>query len=155
MHLPEFSLVHDSRPTGVRKLTRLWAWTLTATLSLGLGLPLTVAAADTSAAAQLARWSAASGKPGNAAQGEVFFNSTHGDKWSCATCHGKPATATGKHASTGKAIKPMAPAVNPEVFTDTANVDKWFRRNCKDVVSRECSPSEKADVLAYLLSLGR
>ena len=98
---------------------------------------------------------AASGKPGNAAQGEVFFNSTHGDKWSCATCHGKPATATGKHASTGKAIKPMAPAVNPEVFTDTANIDKWFRRNCKDVISRECSSTEKADVIAYLLSLSR
>ena len=153
MHLPDFSLVHDSRPTGVRKLTRLWAWALTATLSLGL--PLTVVAADTSAAAQLARWSAASGKPGNAAQGEVFFNSTHGDKWSCATCHGKPATATGTHASTGKAIKPMAPAVTPEVFTDTANIDKWFRRNCKDVISRECSSTEKADVIAYLLSLSR
>ena len=67
MHVPDFSLVHDSRPTGVRKLTRLWAWALTATLSLGL--PLTVVAADTSAAAQLARWSAASGKPGNAADG--------------------------------------------------------------------------------------
>ncbi|MFA5702619.1 MAG: DUF1924 domain-containing protein [Advenella sp.] len=26
-------------------------------------------------------------------------------------------------------------------------------RNCKDVLARECTPSEKADVIAYLMSL--
>lgn len=40
-----------------------------------------------------------------------------------------------------------------QAFTDTAKVNKWFRRNCKDVLSRECSAGEKADVLAYLLNL--
>jgi hypothetical protein len=40
---------------------------------------------------------------------------------------------------------------NPERFTDTAKVDKWFRRNCKDVASRECTAAEKADMLAWLL----
>ena len=39
--------------------------------------------------------------------------------------------------------------------TDSARVDKWFRRNCKDVLARECSAAEKADVLAYLIGLGR
>ena len=34
-------------------------------------------------------------------------------------------------------------------------VDKWFRRNCKDVLARECSAAEKADVLAWLISLKR
>jgi hypothetical protein len=47
----------------------------------------------------------------------------------------------------------MAPAFNPQRFTDAAKVDKWFRRNCKDVLARECSAAEKADVLAWLLSL--
>jgi Domain of unknown function (DUF1924) len=42
---------------------------------------------------------------------------------------------------------------NPKAFTDSAKVDKWFRRNCKDVLARECSAGEKADVLAYLNSL--
>ena len=42
---------------------------------------------------------------------------------------------------------------HPRAFTDSAKVDKWFRRNCKDVLQRECAPGEKADVLAYLLSL--
>ena len=110
-------------------------------------------AADTSPAQQLSQWSAAAGKPGSAAQGQAFFNSKQGGQWSCASCHGTPPTADGKHASTGKAIKPLAPAFNPQVFTDSARVDKWFRRNCKDVLSRECSAAEKADVMAYLLSL--
>ena len=64
-----------------------------------------------------------------------------------------PPTGQGKHASTGKAIAPMAPAANPKAFTDAAKVDKWFRRNCNDVLERECTPAEKADVLAYLISL--
>ena len=110
-------------------------------------------AADTSPAQQLSQWSAAAGKPGSAAQGQAFFNSKQGGQWSCASCHGTPPTADGKHASTGKAIKPLAPAFNPQVFTDSARVDKWFRRNCKDVLSRECSAAEKADVMAYLFSL--
>ena len=51
----------------------------------------------------------------------------------------------------GKTITPLAPAFNPERFTDQAKVDKWFRRNCNDVLSRECTAVEKADVLAWLL----
>jgi hypothetical protein len=34
-----------------------------------------------------------------------------------------------------------------------AKVDKWFRRNCNDVLERECSAAEKADVLAYVIQL--
>jgi hypothetical protein len=110
-------------------------------------------AADTSPAQQLSQWSAQAGAPGNATKGQAFFTSTHGAEWSCASCHGNPPTANGKHASTGKSIAPMAPAFNAKAFTDSAKVDKWFRRNCKDVLSRECSAVEKADVLAYLISL--
>lgn len=122
-------------------------------LALGLLLPLVAQAGDTSAAAQLQRWNAEAGAAGSPAQGQVFFQSRHGAEWSCASCHGTPPTAQGKHASTGKTIEPLAPAFNAKAFTDAAKVDKWFRRNCKDVLSRECSPREKADVLAYLLSL--
>jgi hypothetical protein len=110
-------------------------------------------AADTSAAEQLQRWSAQAGSPGNAGKGQVFFNNRQGGEWSCASCHGTPPTTQGKHANTGKVIAPLATAFNPKTFTDTAKVDKWFRRNCKDVLSRECSAGEKADVLAYLNSL--
>lgn len=110
-------------------------------------------AADTAIDQQLAQWSAQAATPGNAARGQGFFSSKHGGEWSCASCHGTPPTSTGKHASTGKAIDPLAPAFNPKAFTDAARVEKWFRRNCKDVLSRECSAAEKADVLAYLAGL--
>lgn len=110
-------------------------------------------AADTSPAQQLERFSAQAATPGQAERGQVFFTSRQGGEWSCGSCHGNPPTQPGKHASTGKSIDPMAPAANPKVFTDTAKVDKWFRRNCKDVLQRECSAGEKADVLAYLIGL--
>jgi hypothetical protein len=50
-------------------------------------------------------------------------------------------------------LEPLAPSFNPRAFTDSAKVDKWLRRNCKDVLQRECSAREKADVMAYLTSL--
>ncbi|MGY4830792.1 DUF1924 domain-containing protein [Sphaerotilaceae bacterium SBD11-9] len=124
---------------------------LLATVAASLCLP--VRAADTTIAQQLAQWNAQAGTPGDAARGQAFFNNKHGRDWSCASCHGMPPTGAGKHASTGKAIDPLAPAVNPKAFTDSARVEKWFRRNCKDVLARECSPVEKADVLAYLNGL--
>ena len=80
-------------------------------------------------------------------------NAVQGGEWSCASCHGTPPTAQGKHANTGKVIAPLAPAFNAKAFTDSAKVDKWVKRNCNDVLSRECSAGEKADVLAYLNSL--
>ncbi|MGS5089485.1 DUF1924 domain-containing protein [Hydrogenophaga sp. A37] len=110
-------------------------------------------AAETTPAAQLQHWSTQAGAPGNAAKGQTFFNAKHGGEWSCASCHGTPPTTQGKHANTGKVIAPLAPAFNAKAFTDSAKVDKWFKRNCNDVLSRECSAGEKADVLAYLNSL--
>lgn len=116
-------------------------------------LPLASHAADTTPAQLVSYWSAQAGAPANAARGQVFFTSRQGGEWSCASCHGAPPTGAGKHASTGKAIEVLAPAFNPKALTDTARVDKWLRRNCKDVLSRECSAAEKADVLAYLANL--
>jgi hypothetical protein len=112
-----------------------------------------VQAGDTTPAAQLQRFEAAAGRTGNADAGRLFFTSTHGSKWTCASCHGEAPTVVAKHASTGKPIEPLAPRANPAALTDSARVDKWFRRNCKDVLSRECTAAEKSDVIAFLLSL--
>jgi hypothetical protein len=98
---------------------------------------------------------ASGGASPSALRGEQFFNSTHGGDWSCATCHGTPPTRPGAHASTGKPIAPLAPAFNPERFTNAATVEKWFKRNCRDVLKRECSAGEKVDVMSYLLQLKR
>jgi hypothetical protein len=101
----------------------------------------------------LAGYTAQAGAPAQAARGQAFFTSKHGKDWTCASCHGAVPTQAGKHASTGKPITTLAPAFNPERFSDPAKVEKWFRRNCNDVVGRECTPTEKADVLAWLTSL--
>ena len=106
-------------------------------------------------AEQLAGYTAQAGAPAVPARGQQFFNTRHGREWTCASCHGALPTQAGKHASTGKSIDALAPAFNPERFTDAAKTEKWFRRNCNDVASRECTAAEKADVLAWLLALKR
>ena len=87
------------------------------------------------------------------ARGEQFFNAKHGKEWSCASCHENPPNHETKHIVTGKVIKPLSPNSNPERFTDQAKVEKWFKRNCNDVLGRECTAQEKADVLAWLMSV--
>lgn len=114
-----------------------------------LGWPA-VHAADTNVSEQLARWSARSAAPADAERGRVFFAARHGGEWSCSSCHGTPPVTQGRHAVTGKTIAPLAPAANPRALTETARIDKWFRRNCNDVLGRECGAQEKADLLAYL-----
>lgn len=89
----------------------------------------------------------------SAERGRQLFVTTHGQNWSCASCHGATPTQTGRHAATGKPIAPLAPAFDAQRFTDAAKAEKWFRRNCNDVVGRECSAADKADVLAWLISL--
>ena len=129
-------------------LTKFFPLALALLVASGAG-----AQAQTTPAAQIAGYVAQSGQPAQPARGQQFFSSQHGKEWSCASCHTAKPTVEGKHASTGKPIAPMAPAVNPRRFSDAAKTEKWFRRNCNDVVGRECSPAEKADVTAWLLSL--
>lgn len=86
-------------------------------------------------------------------KGEQFFNVKHGKEWSCTSCHENPPNHDTKHIVTGKVIKPLAPSVNPARFTDDAKVEKWFKRNCNDVLGRQCSAQEKADVLAWLITV--
>jgi mono/diheme cytochrome c family protein len=101
----------------------------------------------------LAGYSAQAGTAASPQRGEQFFNATHGKDWSCASCHGTLPTQAGKHASTGKPIGALAPSVNGQRFSDAAKVEKWFRRNCNDVLGRECSAAEKADVMSWLIGL--
>jgi len=89
----------------------------------------------------------------SAQRGQAFFQQTHGNDWSCASCHTKNPAASGSHARTNKTIKPLAPAANPERFTSVRKVDKWFQRNCNDVVNRACTAQEKGDILTYLVSV--
>jgi mono/diheme cytochrome c family protein len=101
----------------------------------------------------LTRFEKEAGSAASAERGARFFNSKQGGEWSCASCHTDKPTQAGRHAKTDKPITALAPAANAERFTDAAKVDKWFRRNCKDTVNRLCSAQEKADVMAWLLTL--
>ena len=96
---------------------------------------------------------AAPAYPGPSARNGAEFFHTRGKDWSCASCHTADPRRQGRHAVTGKPIKPLAPSANAQRFTDRAKAEKWFRRNCNDTLGRECTAAEKADVLAYLVSL--
>jgi len=86
-------------------------------------------------------------------RGEQFFNVKHGKEWSCSSCHENPPNHDTKHIVTGKVIMPLAPSANPTRFTDEAKAEKWFKRNCNDVLGRECTAQEKADVLSWLMTV--
>jgi hypothetical protein len=55
---------------------------------------------------------------------------------------------------TSKAIQPLAPAAHGGRFTDAAKTEKWFKRNCTEVMGKECSAAEKADFVTYLIKAG-
>jgi hypothetical protein len=88
----------------------------------------------------------------SASAGQKFY-STKTNELSCSSCHTDSPKATGKHAKTGKEILALAPSANPKRFTDAANVEKWFKRNCNDVLARACTAQEKGDFMTYVLSV--
>lgn len=125
--------------------------------SLGmLGLASAAALAADTPGSLMAQYAQAAGVPVSAlsaTHGAALYRTEHPGRnaqpVSCASCH----TANPKQAGrtrVGKAIEPLAPAANPERFTDAAKVEKWFRRNCQDVLQRECSAQEKGDFIAWL-----
>lgn len=93
----------------------------------------------------------------SAASGDKFYHAavkhSSGKQVSCAACHTDNPRNAGKHERTSKEILSLAPAANKERFTDAAKVEKWFKRNCQDVLERECSAQEKGDFIAYVLSV--
>lgn len=96
---------------------------------------------------------AGAGFSADAGRGKAFAGKNWGvsEKLaSCTACHTDNPRNPGRHAVTGKAIQPLSPAVNPERFSDPAKVEKWFKRNCKEVVGRACTAAEKADFIQFV-----
>lgn len=116
----------------------------------------TAAAAQAAAVDErLAEYRSQGAKNFSAQAGEKLWNQEltdprTSDRRSCATCHHANLAETGKHTETGKPIKPMKPAVNPERLTDAKKVEKWFLRNCKWTYGRECTAQEKGDILMFI-----
>jgi len=91
----------------------------------------------------------------NPEQGKILWQKKYNSKGeftkrSCASCHTNNLTNAGKHIKTNKMIKPMSPLVNPQRLTKIKKVNKWFKRNCKWTLGRECTAQEKANILAYI-----
>jgi hypothetical protein len=82
-------------------------------------------------------------------KGQQLWNTTVNER-SCTSCHGDNLENAGKHLKTGKIIQPMALSVNGERYQDSAKIEKWFLRNCKWTIGRQCSTQEKADILTWL-----
>jgi len=103
----------------------------------------------------LAEYTAKAGRPASAERGQKFYATNFGRDlgFACSSCHGALPPRAGKDQVTEKVIAPLAPAANAKRFTDRTRVEYMFRMNCMDVVGRECHAGEKADVLAWLVSL--
>jgi mono/diheme cytochrome c family protein len=135
-------------------MTHAVSTSMTVALSLTLAAALGAQAQSATPASLLAAYTAQAGKPASAERGQALFNSKFGrDFDSCATCHGAVPTRAGKDAMTEKPIAPLAPAAQPGRFSDRSKVDYRFQMNCRDVIGRECTAAEKADILAWLISL--
>jgi mono/diheme cytochrome c family protein len=92
----------------------------------------------------------------SASRGEQFYRAKQSagkEAESCVSCHTPDAKARGQHVKTHKTIEPLAPVANRERFTDPAKVEKWFKRNCKEVLNRVCTPQEKADFAACVIAI--
>jgi len=77
------------------------------------------------------------------------FSGGKPDTPACTSCHASSPRSAGR-SPVGKAIEPMALSVTPTRYTDPAKVEKWFKRNCTEVIGRECSAQEKGDWLSYM-----
>ncbi len=73
------------------------------------------------------------------------------DTPACTTCHGENTRGAGR-TLTGKAIEAVAVSATPQRYTDPAKVEKWFKRNCNEVLGRTCTAQEKGDWLSYMIS---
>ena len=79
------------------------------------------------------------------------FTSGKPDTPSCTTCHADSPRSAGR-TLTGKSIDAVAVSVTPTRYTDPTKVEKWFKRNCNEVLGRECTALEKGDWLSYMIS---
>ncbi len=131
---------------------------------LGMGLALTgpVTTAQAASPQDLLKTYEAQAKaagiwPGSfsAERGKELFYKKFGtgkpETPSCTACHTDSPHKTGRTRA-GKPIKPMALSKTPDRYSDPEKVEKWFRRNCRSVIGRECTPLEKGDFITFMIS---
>lgn len=123
-------------------------------------LPVAAFAADAARDALLADYAAQAKKADaafagfSAQRGEALFRTkwAKGDERtpSCTACHTENPKNPGQNAKTGRPIDPVAVSANPKRFTNAADVEKQFGRDCKSVLGRECTALEKGDYITFM-----
>lgn len=90
----------------------------------------------------------------SATRGERLYQGPHAggsiETPACAACHTADPRAPGRHVRTGRTIAPMAVSANPRRFTDAADVEKRFARDCPNILGRPCTAEEKGDFITFL-----
>jgi hypothetical protein len=128
-------------------------------LALLLGMPRRAHAAGPVPADLLRGYEAAARRENpsfagfSAQEGRRIYLAPHaagGETASCSTCHTPDPRRRGLTPA-GKVVEPLAPAANPDRLTDPRDVEKWFKRNCKQVMGRECTAEEKGHFVTFLL----
>ncbi len=146
----------NSLLVGKITMTSLFACSHRALLAILTAAPL-LASAQTAGHPLLEQYRAAARqenvgfKDFSATAGKTLYQTKHGEL-ACASCHTDSPRGAGRHVKTNKDIAPLSPAVNAKRFTDAANAEKWFKRNCNDVLGRACTAQEKGDFLSYVLT---
>lgn len=92
----------------------------------------------------------------SADDGRAFYTKkveVNGKDLSCSACHTDSPANTGKHNETGRAIKPLAPSVNPKRFSNRNKSEMAFSKHCRDLYGKDCAPGDKANYVTYLLTI--
>lgn len=131
-----------------------------AAAAIGLPLAAIAAAGSPERAAILAEYAtrARAADPGfsgfSMQRGEALFRGSFsgGDARtpSCMSCHTADPRQPGRNAKTGRPIDPVAVSVDPRRYTDAAQVDKHFARDCKSVLGRDCTALERGDYITFM-----
>ena len=79
----------------------------------------------------------------------------HQDEIPCKACHGGFDRWPNGVPRMHRQILAFAPSENPERFTDEVKVEKWFEFNCTYLLGRGCTPTEKGDLITWLLQYGK
>jgi hypothetical protein len=132
---------------------------LKAPFLVAMALAAAISASSVAASGEdlTARYEGEGAGPFSAAAGQSAWGAEHRPPGadaarSCATCHGTDLTKPGRHATTGKSIEPMALSANPQRLSDPTKAERWFNRNCRWTLGRECTAQEKGDFVLLMQS---
>jgi len=90
----------------------------------------------------------------SAERGRSFYLAKHaegGNTPSCASCHGASPRSEGRTPA-GRSIDPMAVSLSPQRFNNPVRVERWFSRECDQVLGRACTATEKGDFITFMSS---